>query len=90
MNIPNPNHSWAQVELFRWQYGVLPIGSDIRPIDVPTALRNMAKAIMDGCKAKDPSIMPSPHNIISVMEYVADLIEEKPKQNKPSKPKRWK
>ena len=90
MNIPNPNHSWAQVELFRWQYGVLPAGDDMRPVDVPTGLRNMAKSIMDGCKTKDPQLMPSPSNLISVMEYAADLIEAKPKSTKPPKPKSWK
>jgi len=83
-------HSWAKVELFRWQYGCLPASDDFRPLDVPTALRNMAKAITEGCKLKDPQLMPSPGNVISVLEYAAHLIEAKPVSTKPPKPKHWK
>ena len=90
MNLPNPSHSWAQVELFRWQYGVLPAGDDMRPLDVPIALRNMAKAIIDGCSTGDRENMPSPSNVVSVLEYAAYLLESKPKSVKPPKPKGWK
>jgi hypothetical protein len=67
----DPNDSWAEVELWRWQYGELPASTDMRPLDVAAALRGMAAAIEKGCKEKKPDEMPSPFNVCSVLRYVA-------------------
>jgi hypothetical protein len=40
--------AWAEVELFRWQYGELPGSEDERKLDVPDALEAMATAISSG------------------------------------------
>jgi len=48
----------------------------------------MGEAIKNGCKNNDRENMPSPGNVISVLDYVASLLEEKPA--KPPKPKCWK
>lgn len=75
MNIPNPNNSWAQIELFRCQYGVLPNPNDTRKINIETALRNIAKGIEEGCKMGNTSNMISPSNLCSVLIYLADNFE---------------
>jgi hypothetical protein len=59
---------WAQVELFRWQYGELPEANDLRPRDVPRGLKNMAVAVAKG--------EVSWENIAVVMVYVADLLSK--------------
>lgn len=72
MKIPDPNDSWAQVELYRWQYGELPPQDDTcKRLDEPTALRAMADALEEGCKSKNRDAMPSPYNVVSVMRYAA-------------------
>lgn len=77
--VPNPDDSWAQVELFRWQYGELPKdGNDRRKLDVSEGLRNMAKAIEAGCKGGGREAMPTPFNVCSVLNYAAKLIEFTP------------
>lgn len=78
ISIPDPNDNWAQVELFRWQYGELPQPTDTRPLDVAEGLRKMSVALMEGCQ-KDAATeakenMPSPFNVVSVMQYVAKLL----------------
>lgn len=73
-NIPSPEDSWAQVELFRWQYGSLPEPEDFRPVEVPIAVRNMADALMSG----DQKEMPSVFNVAYVMRYLANVVEKKP------------
>lgn len=81
IQIPDPNESWAQVELFRWQYGVLPESGDFRPLDVSIGIRNMAEALIKGCKksasTEDKANMPAPFNVYEVMKYAAKLIEQK-------------
>jgi hypothetical protein len=71
--IPNPEDSWAQVELFRHQYGELPTQGDMREINPSEGLRGMANAL----KNFDQSKWPSPFNVISVLEYAAKLLEIK-------------
>lgn len=68
----DPNDSWAQVELYRWQYGELPPQNDTcKQLDEPAALRAMADAIEAGCKSGKREDMPSPYNVCSVLRYVA-------------------
>jgi hypothetical protein len=80
MKIPDPNDSWAQVELYRWQYGELPMGDKPgKKLHVPTALKAMADAIEGGCKSDGSSPMPSPYNVCAVLRYVAKITSK----NKP-------
>lgn len=74
---PNPEDSWAQVELFRWQYGQLPAEDDFRPLDEPAALLAMADALEVGCKTGNRDAMPSPFNVCAVMRYVARKLPPK-------------
>jgi len=68
-----PDDSWAQVELWRWQYGELPRPDDSRPLIPSVGLRNMAKAI----EIRDPNDFPSPANVISVLRYTAKLLDDR-------------
>lgn len=68
--LPNPEDSWAKVELWRWQYGTLPQPDDMRPLDVAAGLRGMAAAIRKG----DRENFPSPGNVVAVLEYAARRI----------------
>ena len=68
--LPTQEDSWAKVELWRWQYGTLPRQDDMRPLDVSEGLRGMAAAIRKG----DRSNFPTPFNVITVLEYVANVI----------------
>lgn len=76
---PDANDSWAQVELFRWQYGELPKMNDMRPLIPADGLRNMAQALEDGMKPdatpEGKAGRPDPFNVCSVMRYAAKLIE---------------
>ena len=64
------SHNWAQVELFRWQYGELPVDeSDTRPLDVPLALEKMAAAVREG--------EVQPFSVATVFSYCAALLREK-------------
>ena len=72
----DPTDSWAAVELFRWQYGKLPSTTDMRPLDVPVALRAMAAALL----RVSPSEWPTPQNLSSVLFYVAKQLTEQQKQ----------
>ena len=68
----DPNDSWAQVELYRWQHGELPPQDDTcKELDEPTALWAMAAAIEEGCKSGKREDMPSPYNVCSVLRYAA-------------------
>ena len=82
ISIPNPNDSWAQVELFRWQYGVLPAPKDFRPLNVAEGLRKMADAIQaaktTGATAEEQQNIPAPFNVFSVMTYAANLLDFTP------------
>ncbi len=93
-NIPDASDSWAQVELFRWQYGVLPTPTDRRILNVAEGLRKMSVALMEGCQtdatAEAKTNMPSPFNVCSVMQYAAKLLDFTPavySDNKPSGPR---
>lgn len=68
----DPNDSWAEVELFRWQYGTLPASDDTRPLDIPKGLEGMAAAI----EAGNESNFPSPFNVASVLKFSAKKIRE--------------
>jgi hypothetical protein len=75
--IPDPNDSWAQVELYRWQHGELPPqNGTCKKLDEPTALRAMADAIELGCKTGDVKAMPSAYNVCSVLRYAAKILHE--------------
>lgn len=82
MKVPKPGHfvmekgdmekandSWAQVELFRWQYGELPRPNDERRIDVGIALTMAAKA----CRERQID----PFNAASMLQYAGKLLEGK-------------
>lgn len=71
----DPNDSWAQVELYRWQHGELPPQEGYKKLSVPEGLRGMAAAI----ETKNPGNFPSPFNVMSVLRYAAKLIEQKEK-----------
>jgi hypothetical protein len=66
------NDSWATVELYRWQYGMLPMPQDQRKLIPSEGLKGMAKAIMAG----NLNNFPTPMNVASVLFYVAKLIEK--------------
>lgn len=78
--VPDYNDTWARVELHRWQYGELPQPSDRRPLVIAEGLRNMAQAIENGCKRDathaDREAMPEPFNVVSVMRFVAKMVEK--------------
>lgn len=72
----DPNDSWAQVELYRWQHGELPPqNGNCKELDESIAAVAMADAIELGCKNNDRSIMPSPYNVCSVLKYLAKKIK---------------
>lgn len=76
LSIPDPNDSWARVELYRWEHGELPPNDGTsKPLHEFLGLLAMAHAIEEGCKKKDITIMPSPYNVISVMRYIAKKLE---------------
>ena len=88
----DPNETWARVELWRWQYGALPKPGDMRPLNVSTALRRMAGALNDGVAGQ----MPTLGNTVSVIKYVAELLEPKKLQTakmtrnqRKAKKKKW-
>jgi hypothetical protein len=68
--LPDPEDSWARVELWRWQYGTLPAADDMRPLDVPSGLRGMAAAIRQG----DLANCPATGNVVAVLEYAAKIV----------------
>ena len=59
------DYSWAQVELFRWQYGCLPGDNDFRKINLPEAFSKASRAILEG--------KVSPYNASQMMSYAAFL-----------------
>ncbi len=67
----DPNDRWAEVELFRWQYGELPGGGDYRQLDAAVGLRNMADALEASCKGGSMEDAPSPFAVCSVLRFVA-------------------
>lgn len=71
--ITNPNDSWAQVELFRLQYGCLPEPGDMREIDIPLALMNLADII----DSEDIDNLPPRFSVTSVIRYASKLLGEK-------------
>ena len=62
--LPDPADSWARVELWRWQYGILPSADDMRPLEVSQGMVNLAENISHS----------NPHNVACVLRYAAKLI----------------
>lgn len=91
LKIPDPEDSWAQVELYRWQTGDLPPqdGSG-PPLDPAKGLRNMAEALFIGthksATEEQRKACPDPFNTVSVLRYAAKLLEVKATA-KPGRPK---
>lgn len=70
---PDPNDSWATVELYRWQWGCLPNQHEPpRSLNIPLAMENMAKAL----QSRDTKEMPLPMNVSSVLIYAASLLKK--------------
>ena len=67
---PSADDNWALVELYRWQYGELPT-EGAKPLNIGLGLQGMAKAIKDAGEAGDFSQMPTPFNVMMVLEYMA-------------------
>ena len=76
ITLPDPEDSFAQVELYRWQYGELPEHGNEKPLDVSAGLEGMSEAI----KAKDMENFPSPHSVIIALEYAAKLLRKSNKR----------
>jgi hypothetical protein len=70
--IPSATDDWARVELFRWQYGTLPMPDDMRPLDVANGMIQMAKALELPLK-RDRDV-PMPGNVAAVLRYAAKLL----------------
>jgi len=68
----NPFHSWARVELWRWQYGELPQPDDERELDVPVAVEKMVEALTDETRDDRPGVF----NCAQVLSYLGHLIGE--------------
>lgn len=73
--IPDPEDSWAMVELYRWQHGELPHDSNEKSLNESEALISMASAIERGVSENDWSVMPSPHSVCSILRYMARKIK---------------
>lgn len=69
---------WARVELYRWQHGHLPgqPGEKPKQLDIVAGVRGMADAIETGCRKGFTSHMPEPFNVVSVLRFVAKMLEE--------------
>ena len=74
IELPDPNDSWAIVELHRWQYGELPQPTDMRKLDVSIGLMNLAKALDDATTSEEE--FPPPFSVASVLRYAAKLIKQ--------------
>lgn len=76
-DLPDPNDSWAMVELYRWQHGCLPGCAEDepknRPLDIPLALESMAKPL----EGNDTKAMPIPPNVASVLRFAAAQLRRK-------------
>lgn len=72
--IPDPNDSWARVELYRWQHGCLPNqpGHEEQQLDEAAGLEGMARAIEENKRDN----FPTPMNVISVLRYAAKRLRE--------------
>lgn len=69
---PNPEDSWAMVELYRWQYGHLPTDDCTdKPLIVSDGLKGMA----DAFSSVDAEDWPHPMNIAAVLRYVSNLVK---------------
>ena len=77
----DPNDSWAEVELYRWQHGELPPQDDrCKQLDKSAGLMAMADAIEKAIRSGNVEGMPAPHNVCSVLRYVAKLLPAPPGQ----------
>jgi hypothetical protein len=66
----NPNDSWAEVELYRWQYGELPKYDSELPLSVKAGYSNMVNAIDSAITSGNPGDLPDFSNVLSVLKYV--------------------
>lgn len=72
-NSPASNDMWAEAALFKWANGREPSPNDKeQAIDVVKGLKNMANGLMN----TDPRKMPTPHEICSVLYYVANNLSD--------------
>jgi len=76
MDVPDPEENWAEVELYRWQYGRLPIEGKEEPLDASKGFEAMADAIAEGCKSGDTSKMPNPFNVMMALRYAAKKLKQ--------------
>jgi hypothetical protein len=67
-SFPDPEDSWARIELWRWQYGTLPAADDMRPLDVSKGLIGLAAGLMNA----------NPVNVAGVIRYCAKIIRQNP------------
>lgn len=65
--IPDLDDSWALVELYRWQYGQLPMDSKDGELDISIALKNLAEAI----EAGESRNFPTPFNMVMILKYLS-------------------
>lgn len=73
LRIPDPEDSWARVEMYRWEHGELPM-ENVKSLNESKALLAIADAIEKGCKSGNLEEIPSPFNLCSVLRYVAKKI----------------
>lgn len=70
---PKSNDMWAEAALFKWANGREPSPNDKeQAIDVVKGLKNMANALMN----TDPRKMPTPHELTSVLYYLANNLRD--------------
>lgn len=69
----NPDDSWAEVELFRLQHGILP--NDERAaglkLDRAVGLEKLADLVDRACRSRDMSILPPPLSVVDLLRYFA-------------------
>lgn len=74
--LPDPEDSWAQVELYRWQHGELPPqDKTCKELNESVAIRCMADSIEVGCMSGGATPMPTPFSVCSVLRYMAKKIK---------------
>lgn len=76
METPDPEDSWAQVELYRWQYGELPTEGNCKPLIPSEGMLKATEALEKGIKNKATVYDPSAHNYISMVKYCAKLLKQ--------------
>lgn len=74
VHMPEAQDSWAEVELYRLQYGELPPldGERCKPLVPAEGLRVLAKIIESG------ENVPPPFSVAAVLKYVAAALDRPP------------